>query len=158
MRRAGWAGSLDGYPLRRLDAQYAINLRGPFLLVQRLLPALRAAAGSSDHGARVIAVASLTGMAAETGLAAYGATKAALISLCESITVAEGDSGVTATALSPGYVNTDMASWVRDRIDPATMIATGDIAELVACLTRLSRYAAIPNIPVTRPGPQLWRA
>ena len=93
MRRAGWAGSLDGYPLRRLDAQYAINLRGPFLLVQRLLPALRAAAGSSDHGARVIAVASLTGMAAETGLAAYGATKAALISLCESITVARGTAG-----------------------------------------------------------------
>jgi NAD(P)-dependent dehydrogenase (short-subunit alcohol dehydrogenase family) len=72
--------------------------------------------------------------------------------------VAEGQGGMTATALSPGYVDTDMASWVHDRIDPATMISAGDIAELVACLTRLSRYAAIPNIPITRPGPQLWRA
>jgi 3-oxoacyl-[acyl-carrier protein] reductase len=155
---AGWAGPLGDYPVRRLDTQYAVNLRGPFLLVQRLLPALRAAARASAHGGRVIAVASITGMAAEAGLAAYGATKAALISLCESITVAEGDDGVTATALSPGYVDTDMAGWVHDRIDPATMISAGDIAELAACLTRLSRYAAIPNIPVSRPGPQLWRA
>ena len=70
----------------------------------------------------------------------------------------EGQGGVTATALSPGYVDTDMAGWVHDRIDPATMISAGDIAELVACLARLSRYAAIPNIPITRPGPQIWRA
>lgn len=51
-----------------------------------------------------------------------------------------------------------LASWVHDRVDPATMISAGDIAELAACLTRLSPHAAIPNIAITRPGPQLWRA
>jgi hypothetical protein len=35
------------------------------------------------------------------------------------------------------------------------MIHTSDVAELVLALTR---HATIPNIVVTRPGSQLWRA
>ncbi len=154
----GTAGPLAGYPVRRLDRQLAVNLRAPFLLIQELLPALRATAAGHDCGAKIIAIASITGMAAEPGLAAYGASKAALISLCESVTAAEAGHGVTATAISPGWVDTDMASWQHDRIDPATMISPADVAELAYCVTRLSRHAAVPNIPVTRPGPQLWRA
>jgi 3-oxoacyl-[acyl-carrier protein] reductase len=155
----GMAGPLDEFPVRRLDVQLAVNLRAPFLLVQRLLPALREAASvPGGPGAKVIAIASITGVAAEPGLAAYGASKAALISLCESITAAEGEYGVSATAISPGFVDTDMARWQHDRIDPATMISPDDIAELAWSLTRLSRYAAVPHIPVTRPGPLLWRA
>jgi NAD(P)-dependent dehydrogenase (short-subunit alcohol dehydrogenase family) len=156
----GMAGPLDDFPVRRLDRQLAVNLRAPFLLVQRLLPALRAAAAAAPGGpgSKIIAIASITGMAAEPGLAAYGASKAALISLCESVIAAEAGHGVSATAISPGFVDTDMARWQHDQIDPATMISAADIAELAWCVTRLSRYAAVPNIPVTRPGPLLWRA
>lgn len=156
---AGIAGTLEDYPLRRLDAQVSVNLRAPFQLVQCLLPALRAAAIDEPHpGAKIIAIASITGTASEPGLAAYGATKAALISLCESITASEGTAGVNATAISPGYVDTDMTAWIRDRLDPAEMIRVDDIAEIALAICRLSRYAAIPNIVVTRPGGNLWRA
>jgi NAD(P)-dependent dehydrogenase (short-subunit alcohol dehydrogenase family) len=155
----GTGGELAGYPLHRLDTMMTVNLRGPFLLVQRLLPALRTAGSSpSGLGAKVIAIASITGVASEPGLAAYGATKAALISLCESITVAEGERGVSATALSPGYVDTDMTAWIHDRIDPAEMIKTDDIAELAMAICRLSRRAAVPNVVVSRAGGPLWRA
>jgi 3-oxoacyl-[acyl-carrier protein] reductase len=154
----GTAGPLASYPMPRLDKQFAVNVRAPLQLVQHLLPALRTAASDSDRGAKIIAIASITGMAAEIGLAAYGACKAALISLCESITISEGGNGVTATAISPGYVDTDMSAWVHDQIDPATMISPADIAELVSGITRLSRRAVVPNIPVSRPGRQLWRA
>ncbi|MGH3251119.1 MAG: SDR family NAD(P)-dependent oxidoreductase [Trebonia sp.] len=92
------------------------------------------------------------------GLAAYGATKAALISLCESVSASEGAGGVSATAISPGYVNTDMAAWVHDRIDPAEMIKPDDIAELTLAVSRLSRHATVPSIAVSRPGGHLWRA
>jgi NAD(P)-dependent dehydrogenase (short-subunit alcohol dehydrogenase family) len=155
----GAAGELADYPPHRLDTMMMVNLRGPFLLVQRLLPALRSAgAAPSGPGAKVIAIASITAVASEPGLAAYGATKAALISLCESITVAEGDRGVSATALSPGYVDTDMTAWIRERVDPAEMIKTDDIAELAIAICRLSRHAAVPNVVVTRAGGRLWRA
>jgi 3-oxoacyl-[acyl-carrier protein] reductase len=154
----GTAGELADYPPRRLDTMMRVNLHGPFLLVQRLLPALRSAGAMPGPGARVIAIASITAVASEPGLAAYGATKAALISLCESITVAEGDRGVNATALSPGYVDTDMTAWIRERVDPAEMIKTDDIAELAIAICRLSRHAAVPNVVVTRTGGRLWRA
>jgi short-subunit dehydrogenase len=66
--------------------------------------------------------------------------------------------GVLATAFAPGYVDTDMAAWVHESIPPAQMMKTSDIAELTLALTRLSRWAAVPSIVMTRPGPNLHRA
>jgi len=154
----GALGAVASYPVRRLDRMFAINVRGAFSLTQRLLPCLRKAAQDTPTGAKVIAIASLTGIAAEPGLGVYGASKAALISLCEAITIDEADHGVTATAIAPGYVATGMTEWLSGTIDPATMISAADIAELVSSVTRLSRWAAVPAIAVTRPGPHLWRA
>ena len=155
----GTSGALADYPVHRFDRQVTVNLRNPFVLVQECLPSLRrAAAACPERGARIVAIASLTGVAAEPGLAAYGATKAALISLCQSVNVEESAAGVSATAIAPGYVDTDMSSWVHDRIDPADMIEPGDIAELVVALTRLSGRAVVPSIVVARRGDTQWRA
>jgi 3-oxoacyl-[acyl-carrier protein] reductase len=155
----GASGPIADYPLRRFDRQVEVNLRAPFVLVQDCLPSLRqAAAGHPERGARIVAIASLTGVASEPGLAAYGATKAGLISLCQSVNVEESASGVSATAISPGYVDTEMSSWVHDRIDPADMIEPGDVAELVAALARLSARAVVPGIVVARRGDTQWRA
>jgi NAD(P)-dependent dehydrogenase (short-subunit alcohol dehydrogenase family) len=66
--------------------------------------------------------------------------------------------GVLATAVAPGYVDTDMATWVHESIPPGQMMKTSDIAELTLALTRLSRWAAVPAIVMTRPGPNLHRA
>jgi 3-oxoacyl-[acyl-carrier protein] reductase len=155
----GISGSIDSYPVRRFDRQVEVNLRAPFILIQECLPALRnAAASHPDRGARIVAIASLTGIASEPGLAVYAATKAALISLCQSVNVEESAAGVTATAISPGYVDTDMSSWVRDRIAPADMIEPGDVSELVLALTRLSARAVVPSIVVARRGRTQFQA
>jgi NAD(P)-dependent dehydrogenase (short-subunit alcohol dehydrogenase family) len=155
----GAGGLIDGYRMHRLDLQFAVNVRAPFQLVSLLLPALRAAAQRRPElGARIVAMSSITGQAAEPGLAAYGATKAALTLFCETVTSEEGSNGVLATAVAPGYVDTDMAAWVHESIPPAQMMKTSDIAELTLALTRLSRWAAVPSIVMTRPGPNLHRA
>lgn len=155
----GSAARLGEYTARRVERQMSVNYFAPFQLIQALLPALRAAAQANELGAaRIVALASITGVAAEPRLAAYGASKAALISLCESVTIDEAGSGVTATAISPGFVDTEMSAWTRDTIPAAEMIRAGDVAELVLALSRLSRYATVPNIVLTRPGAQLWRA
>lgn len=155
----GTSGSIDGYSARRFDRQVEVNLRAPFMLIQECLPALRnAAASRPERGARIVAIASLLGIASEPGLAVYGATKAALISLCQSVNVEESAAGVTATAISPGYVDTDMSTWVHDRINPADMIEPGDISELVLALTRLSARAVVPSIVVARRGRTQWQA
>jgi NAD(P)-dependent dehydrogenase (short-subunit alcohol dehydrogenase family) len=155
----GTSGRIAEYPMRRFDRQMTVNVRAPFALVQECLPALRrAAAARPAHGARVAAIASMAGIASEPGLAAYGAGKAALISLCQYINAEESSAGVTATAIAPGYVDTDMSAWVHDRIDPAEMIPTSDIADLVLTLAQLSARSVIPLIAMSRAGESQWRA
>jgi NAD(P)-dependent dehydrogenase (short-subunit alcohol dehydrogenase family) len=155
----GISGELGTFPLGKFDRQFTVNVRSSLQLIQLLLPALRTTAHlEAEVGTKIIAVSSITGMIAEPDLAVYGSSKAALIALCESINIAEAATGVTATSIAPGYVDTDMSEWVHDRIDPARMIRARDIAILTSALTRLSRFAAVPNIAVTRPGDQLWRA
>ncbi|WP_232285434.1 SDR family NAD(P)-dependent oxidoreductase [Saccharomonospora marina] len=155
----GAQGSVADLPLKTYDLVLNVNLRAQFLLIQRTLPLLRAAAAATpERGAKIVALASITGVAGEQGLAAYGASKAGLISLCETVTLEESGNGVTATALSPGYVDTDMTAWKRDELDADAMLTTGDVAELVLAVSRLSAHAVVPNIVLTRAGGQLWRA
>ncbi|MFI6937355.1 SDR family NAD(P)-dependent oxidoreductase [Streptomyces sp. NPDC050287] len=160
----GQAGAIADFPLHRLDKQYAVNLRAPFQLIQECLPALRATTalpvdhGGVHTGARIVAIASITGVTAEPSLAAYAATKAAVLSLCESVNVEESAAGVSACAVAPGYVDTDMTAWMHDRLAPEDMITAEDVAEIVSTVVRLSRTAVVPSVVLTRPGPRLWRA
>jgi NAD(P)-dependent dehydrogenase (short-subunit alcohol dehydrogenase family) len=84
-------------------------------------------------------VSAITGAYAEEGLVAYGARKAAALSPAETFNAEESVNGLSATAIAPAYVDTDMAAWVHDRIPPQTMIPADDIAVLVESLLQLSR-------------------
>ncbi|WP_439030586.1 SDR family NAD(P)-dependent oxidoreductase [Gordonia terrae] len=153
----GSKGSVAELPVKRFDRLYQVNVRAPFILLQSALPTLRDTA--RVHGAaKVIAVASITGVYPEPELSAYGATKAALISLCETFNLEESENGVSATTIAPGYVNTDMTDWLKDRIRPEEMITAADVAVLAHSVTQLSRYAVLPNVVLTRPGTNLHRA
>lgn len=64
-----------------------------------------------EHGGgRIVNMASRAGQRGYTSSAmAYGASKAALINLTKSIAQSHGHEGVTAVALAPGWVRTEMA-------------------------------------------------
>lgn len=149
----GSAGLMADLPPRRLDKMYAVNLRSSFALLQLSLPGLRAAAQADPrHGARIVALSSITGVYAEGGLGAYGATKAALNSLVDTTNLEESGHGVTATAVAPAYVETDMSSWVRDRIPAEEMIPVDDVVDLVAAVIGLSARSVVSRIVISRAG------
>ena len=143
----GTAGPIDALPATRLDKTIAVNLRAPFVMLQRAIPLLRKA-----DGARIIVLSSITGVYAEAGLAAYGATKAALNALVDTVNAEESQHGVSATAIAPGYVDTDMSAWTHDRIPPDQMIPVSDIVTLVEALVTVSPRSVIPRLVVTRAG------
>jgi 3-oxoacyl-[acyl-carrier protein] reductase len=151
----GQKGPISDLPARRLDKLYQVNVRSAYVMLQALIPTLRSTAGFAGS-AKVIAIASITGVHPEPELAAYGATKAALISLCETFNLEESASGVSATTISPGYVNTDMSSWTA--IPQEEMITAADVAVMALAVTQLSRYAVLPGVVLTRPGTNLGRA
>ncbi|WNI19015.1 SDR family NAD(P)-dependent oxidoreductase [Actinacidiphila sp. ITFR-21] len=155
----GSAGPLAGYPVRRIDKQFAVNVRAPFVLVGRALPLLRAGARDDPaRGGRIVALTSIEGVHPEPGLAVYGASKAALISLVRSVNAEEAARGVTASAISPGYVDTDMSAWVADRIPPGSMITVADIVRTVDLVLSLSPSAVIPHLVINRVGGGPYRA
>jgi NAD(P)-dependent dehydrogenase (short-subunit alcohol dehydrogenase family) len=136
-----------------------VNLRAPMLLIQDALPILRSSAAREPRfGAKIIALSSITGVVSEVGHGMYGATKAALTSICETVSVEESLVGVTATAISPGYVDTDMAEWKRGELEEGAMLRADDVAEIAMAITRLSAGAIIPNIVLSRKGDRVWRA
>lgn len=152
----GSIGPFDEFPARRFDKLYAVNVRSAYVLIQRLLPMMRATAGHAGSS-RVIAVSSLTGLAAEPLNAAYGASKAALTSLCETLNTEESLGGVSATAICPGYVATDMTAPLTGSVPAESMIDSATVAEVAVSLTRLGRRAVVPVIPLSRPGSHVWR-
>lgn len=148
----GSAGRLADFHPKRFDKQIAVNLRSAFVLIQNALPHLRSAAASGEFGAKVVTMASITGRYAESDLSAYGAAKAGLISLCRSLNVEENDNGIQATALAPGYVDTDMAEFKLGVLAAAEMIPISDVVELVDMALRLSRRSVVPEIVIGRSG------
>src|SRR5262245_38111345 len=140
----GIAGRIGDMSAKHFDLQQAVNLRGAFLVTREALPALREARGY------VVNLASIAGTIPTPGLAGYGAAKAALIALTRSLDREEADTGVRATAICPGFVDTPMAEWTG--IPAEEMIQPEDCAELVRALLRLSRYARVPVVVIERGG------
>ncbi|GAB6984163.1 3-oxoacyl-ACP reductase FabG [Nocardioides pyridinolyticus] len=149
----GTAGSVASFPVDRLHKTLQVNFTSGFLLTQAALPLLRqAAVEDASRAARIVALSSITGAYAEAGLAAYGASKAALMSLVETVNLEESGNGVCATAIAPGYVETDMSAWITDTIPAKTMIRVSDVVAVVDMLLGLSRTASITQVVMTRSG------
>ena len=140
----GIAGTTGETSTKAWDLQQVVNLRGAFLVTRAALPHLRATRGY------VVNLASIAGTIPTPGLAAYGATKAALIALSRTLDREEADAGVRVTALCPGFVDTPMTTWTG--IPGDEMIAPEDCAEVVRALLRLSPYARIPVVVLERAG------
>ncbi len=85
------------------DRLHAVNLRGVFLGVQRAIPALRRRGGGA-----IVITASLLGIVGDPDLAAYGAMKGGLRSLCRSVATAYGREGIRVNTICPGDVETPL--------------------------------------------------
>jgi NAD(P)-dependent dehydrogenase (short-subunit alcohol dehydrogenase family) len=140
----GIAGTIADATTKAFDLQLGVNLRGAFLVTRAALPELRRARGL------VVNLASIAGTLPTPGLAVYGATKAALIALTRTLAREEAESGVRATALCPGFVDTPMAAWTG--LPTEEMITPGDCAEIVRALIRLSPAARVPVVVLERAG------
>lgn len=98
------------------DRQLAVNVTGSFLCAQ--------AAGThfKEHGGgRIVNVASNAGKVGYSNMAAYNASKAAVISLTRSLSMEWATDNISVNAVCPGGVDTPMlgqvAAWLSPRID-----------------------------------------
>jgi NAD(P)-dependent dehydrogenase (short-subunit alcohol dehydrogenase family) len=114
------AGVSSSAPLARtaLDdwrAQMDVNATGAFLCTRAVLPGML----ERDSG-RVVTVASTAGRAGARYAAAYSASKHAAVGLMRSVAAEVAGTGVTANAVCPAFVRTDMTRRSVERIAAAT--------------------------------------
>lgn len=139
---AGIAGSgliadLEFSEWRRI---LSVNLDGAFLTLKAVLPKLVV-------GGSVVAVASAAGVKAEPGVAAYGASKAALIQLARVAAKEVAGRGIRVNAIAPGGVETPVWDRVPMFADRAREIGReAAFQELAAMATPLGRYAKAEEI------------
>ncbi len=96
------AGAVGELSLAAWHETISVNLTGPFLFAQALLPSLRAAKGA------VVMVASDFGLVAGEGAAAYVASKFGLVGLTKAMALDLAPAGVRVNAVCPGDVDTPM--------------------------------------------------
>ena len=85
------------------DRMLAVNLRGPFVCVQEMLPPML-----EHRWGRIVNVVSIGGQWGGMNQVHYAAAKAGLINLTRSLAKLYSGKGVTTNAVSPGLVETDM--------------------------------------------------
>ena len=138
------AGIGAGGPIEALDfAEWrrvlSVNLDGAFLTLQAAMRAIRASGG----GGSIVLTASVAGVKAEPGIAAYGASKAAVIHLARIAAKEGAAANIRVNAIAPGGVETDIWKGVPFFTDLVEQTGSEAAAyEAMAAMgTPLGRYA-----------------
>jgi 3-oxoacyl-[acyl-carrier protein] reductase len=106
------------------------NLHSAFLCTRAALrPMIKARWG------RIVNVASISGIMGQSGQANYAASKAGLIALTKSTAREVASRGVTANAVAPGFVPTELTSTVN-----------GQLREYMLSVTPMARFGTVEEI------------
>jgi 3-oxoacyl-[acyl-carrier protein] reductase len=152
------AARIADYTVGDFDNLFATNVRGPFFLLQQLLPIL--GEGSS------IAVISSVGAREVVGkpglenpsLLAYSSTKGALETLVKNWAAILGPSGIRVNAIAPGVIDTDMSNFTKTEAGRESALGMQalkrlgrpeDVADVVAfVVSDAARWITGASIPV----------
>jgi NAD(P)-dependent dehydrogenase (short-subunit alcohol dehydrogenase family) len=146
----GVGAKADEHQTKYVDLQLGVNLRATILFYRECADMLRAA-GAEHRKALVVNLASLAGKSPQAWLSVYSATKAAVAAYTVSMNKELAKHGVKSVAFAPGFVDTDMADYVKDRIPAEEMLRPSDLAEALRFLLRVSPMCLVPEIVFQRP-------
>lgn len=108
------------------DVVLNTNLRGAFHMVKAFQRSIL-----KSKGGRIINIASVVGLMGAAGQANYAASKAGLIGFTKSLAREFAGRAVTANAIAPGFISTDMTGVLDDKIKAAILekIPLGDFGQ-----------------------------
>jgi len=95
--------SLSAFNAAMIRDMVGLNIMGTVNCMQAIMPAMTA-----RRSGRIAVMASVAGYTGLPGAAGYGATKAALINMCEALYPELERQGVQMTLINPGFVDTPL--------------------------------------------------
>jgi meso-butanediol dehydrogenase/(S,S)-butanediol dehydrogenase/diacetyl reductase len=105
-------GRFEGVTEAEFDRVHAVDLKGPFFLIQAALPHIRAAKGN------IVNVSSVAGNKAQGYSAAYSAAKGGLTMLTRALALELAPEGIRVNAVCPGTVDTPLVQHVASIFPP----------------------------------------
>jgi NAD(P)-dependent dehydrogenase (short-subunit alcohol dehydrogenase family) len=126
-------GQLIDTPDAAIDKTFEVNVKGYLYCARALVKHVRTRGG----GAAIVNIASIAGLRAAVMQGIYGATKAAVISMTQTLASELGGSGIRVNAIAPGLVETKFA---------ATLVNNPAILQRVVARTPLGRHAQPPEL------------
>jgi meso-butanediol dehydrogenase/(S,S)-butanediol dehydrogenase/diacetyl reductase len=105
-------GRFDQITEAEYDRVQAVDLKGPFLLIQAALPHIRAAKGN------IVNVSSVAGNKPQGYSAAYSAAKGGLTQLTKALALELAPEGIRVNAVCPGTVDTPLVQHVAENFPP----------------------------------------
>ena len=152
------AATIKDHTLEDFDNLFATNVRGPFFLVQQLIPLL-------GEGSNIIVISSIGARAVvgkpgldNPSLLAYASTKGALETLVKNWAAILGPRGIRVNAVAPGVINTDMSNFAKTEAGRELTLGMQalkrigkpeDVADVVAFLASdAARWITGASIPV----------
>ncbi len=111
------------------ESMLSMNLRSAFYMLRAVIPHMRQA-GSG----RILAIASRAAETPGPMVGAYGASKAALVSLIRTVAAENKDRGITANAILPGTIDTAANRKAMPQADTRTWVQPASIASLILWL------------------------
>ncbi len=127
------AGYTDPQPLlsttmESFELTYRVNVYAPFLLIRECVRSMR------RSGGKIINVASTAGMGARPGWLSYASSKAALISMSQTLTEELAEYGIKVYCVSPGRCATKLRKRLAPEEDPKTIMQPEETAEVICSL------------------------
>ena len=127
------AGYTDPQPLlatslESFDLTYRVNVYAPFVLIRECVKYMK------QTGGKILNVASTAGMTPRPGWLSYASSKAALISMSETLTAELSEYGIMVYSVSPGRCATKLRRRLAPDEDPSTIMQPEDVAEVICNL------------------------
>ena len=132
----GTPGFLANTSIQDWDRVLNVNLNGVFLCAKHAIPAMRAAGGV------ILTTASVAGLQGTPHLGAYGASKAAVVQLTQTIALEGARFGIRANAICPVWADTPMIS----EFVAGTRTAPEQVRERLVASIPLGRMATPDDI------------
>ena len=130
-------GLLANMAISDIEAMLRLNALSPIVMTKYVVRGMMA-----EGRGRVVNIASIVAATGFNGLAAYAATKAALVGFTKSLAREVGRVGVTVNAIAPGFVDTELTKGlseadrkrIADRGALRRLAEADDIAAMAAFL------------------------